>query len=116
MKNYQELASRTLIESPDFKLTDNEIMLSWCVIGLCGEVGEIAETVKHRTFHRENGGILDTENIEEEIGDLMWYVAAICSIAGISLEEAMKKNINKLMIRYPDGYNQKDSKLRKDKS
>jgi hypothetical protein len=50
---YQELASRTLIDVPDFSITDDQVMLAWNVIGLCGEAGEVAEHVKKGVFHQQ---------------------------------------------------------------
>lgn len=43
---YQQLAARTLIEGPDFYITDKDIMIIWNAIGLAGEAGEVCELVK----------------------------------------------------------------------
>ena len=112
---YQKLASRTLIEKPDQPLTDLETMIVWNLIGLCGEAGELAEMIKHRIFHRHENGEIDIENLMEELGDLLWYVAAICTETGVSLEKVMEFNITKLKKRYPNGYNIEDSIKRADK-
>ena len=50
-REYQLLAARTLIDAPDFQLTDEQVMIAWNVIGLAGEAGEVAETVKKGIFH-----------------------------------------------------------------
>jgi len=115
-KEYQALASRTLINKPENPLTDLETMIVWNLVGLCGEAGELAETIKHRVFHRHQNGEIDIENLTEEIGDLMWYIAAICTKTGVSLEKAMETNITKLKKRYPNGYNTEDSMARADKA
>ena len=43
---YQRAAARTLIDGPDAEYTGAEIMLVWNAIGLAGEAGEVADTVK----------------------------------------------------------------------
>jgi NTP pyrophosphatase (non-canonical NTP hydrolase) len=103
---YQELASRTLIDKPDFELTINEIMLVWNALGLAGEAGEVANTIKKSVFHRHG---INTETIMEELGDVLWYISAICTKLNISLEDVMKNNVGKLKSRYPNGYSSEDS-------
>jgi hypothetical protein len=34
----------------------------------------------------------------------MWYAAALATEFGISFEEIMQHNVDKLKARYPDGY------------
>lgn len=34
----------------------------------------------------------------------MWYVAMICEACGFSLDDVMQTNIDKLIARYPDGF------------
>lgn len=100
-ETYQQLAARTLIKEPDFQITPEQVMISWNAIGLAGEAGEVAELVKKGIYHQQG---IDTEKIEKELGDVLWYVAALCTKLGLSMEAVMERNIQKLMKRYPEGY------------
>lgn len=109
--DYQYLASRTLIDRPGFDISDDEIMIIWNALGLAGEAGEVAETVKKGIFHQHG---LDKERIAKELGDCMWYIAALCTKLDLDMNEVMAANIEKLRVRYPDGYSSKDSVSRID--
>lgn len=109
--HYQALAARTLIDRPDFAVTDDQLMIAWNAIGLAGEAGEIMELVKKGIFHQHG---LDTEKMHKELGDLLWYVAALCTKLGFSMDDIMIANIEKLRTRYPNGYNSQDSQRRAD--
>ncbi len=109
--HYQALAARTLIDRPDFAITDDQLMIAWNAIGLAGEAGEIMELVKKGIFHQHG---LDTEKMHKELGDLLWYVAALCTKLGFSMDAVMQANIEKLRTRYPNGYNSQDSQRRVD--
>ncbi|MEO1477765.1 MAG: nucleoside triphosphate pyrophosphohydrolase family protein [Bacteroidota bacterium] len=98
---YQELASRTLLGAPDFEITDAQVMISWNALGLAGEAGEVADLIKKQIYHQHG---LDREALKKELGDVLWYVAALCSDLGLSLDEVMRANIEKLNARFPDGY------------
>lgn len=108
---YQELAKRTLIDKPDFVLTDTEAMIIWCTIGLTGEAGEVAELIKKGILHQHG---LDRAALKKEIGDTLWYIAGLCSKLNFDMDEIMQANINKLLERYPDGFSPEDSKRRVD--
>jgi NTP pyrophosphatase (non-canonical NTP hydrolase) len=110
---YQELASRTLIDAPDFYISPDEIMFVWNAIGLAGEAGEVADLAKKNVFHRHE---LDMARLEKELGDCLWYIAAICTKFDLRMSEIMALNIEKLKIRYPNGYNSTDSIARIDTS
>ena len=71
------------------------------VTGLSDEVGELNSAVKK---HVEYGKPLDVVNVKEEIGDCIWRISQICQAIGYSIEQAMIHNIEKLKIRYPDGF------------
>jgi len=103
---YQELAARTLIDEPDSEYSPEQIMLVWNAIGLAGEAGEVAEHVKKGVFHQHG---IDREKMIKELGDVMWYVAALCTKLDVELGDVMDRNIDKLLMRYPDGYNAQDS-------
>lgn len=109
--DYQYLASRTLIDRPDFEISDEEIMIVWNALGLAGEAGEVAESIKKGIFHQHG---LDHEKLKKELGDVCWYIAALCTKLDLDLNEVMAANIEKLRIRYPDGYKPADSVARVD--
>ena len=108
-KTFQELAARTLLTKPDCNLSDNDIMLIWNAIGLAGESGEVCENIKKSIFHQHG---LNKEKLAEELGDVLWYAAALATRAGLDLNTIMEQNINKLKQRYPNGYTSEDSKNR----
>lgn len=109
--DYQLLAARTLIERPDFTITDEHVMLIWNAIGLGGESGELLEHIKKGVFHQHG---LDSAYIVKELGDILWYVAAIATTLGLDLGDIMEQNIAKLQQRYPDGYSPEASQRRVD--
>jgi len=77
--------------------------LSYASLGL-GEAGEVQGKVKK--IIRDAGGILtdDTKKeISKELGDILWYVAAICSELGISMNDVAEQNIEKLFSRKERG-------------
>lgn len=109
---YQKLAARTLISKPGFNISDVEIMAVWDAIGLAGEAGEVADHIKKGIFHQHG---IDFPKLRKEIGDTLWYAAALCTTLGLDLSEIMQENIDKLKVRYPDGFNSEDSIRRVDK-
>lgn len=108
---YQALAGRTLIAAPDFQITDEQVMLVWCATGLAGETGEVMEHIKKGVFHQHG---INRDQLRKELGDVLWYVAGLCSILGLDLDDVMRANIDKLKARYPDGWNHQQSINRED--
>jgi len=109
--DYQKLASRTLVSGPDFELTDQEFMALWGAIGLAGEAGEVADSLKKGILHRHG---VDVQKLKKELGDVCWYLASICTVYDLSLSDVMQTNVEKLLSRYPNGYNPEDSIKRVD--
>jgi NTP pyrophosphatase (non-canonical NTP hydrolase) len=108
---YQILASRMLVDEPPTPVTPQEIMILWNAIGAAGEAGELANMIKKGILHRHG---VDPEKIRDEIGDVLWYLAGLCTQFGFTLGDAMESNIAKLKKRYPDGFSEQDSKLREE--
>lgn len=74
------------------------------VLGLCGEAGEVSEKIKK--VIRDFGGVMSDEQKEEikkELGDVLWYVSAISSELGFTMEEVALKNLEKLGKRAEEG-------------
>ncbi len=69
-------------------------------LGLAGEVGELLNKVKK--IARDNAKF-SKEDIEGEIGDVLWYLSQLCTEFDISLEEAAKHNLEKLKSRKERG-------------
>jgi NTP pyrophosphatase (non-canonical NTP hydrolase) len=109
--DYQILAVRTLQISP--KLSEPENQLVYLALGLVGESGELADTIKKVAYHKHQFNAPETLL---EIGDVCWYLACICEVLHINLSCVMEHNIEKLRKRYPNGYNPEDSQRRADKN
>ena len=83
-------------------------------IGISAEGGEFAEIVKKCIFQ---GKPMDDDaqyHMKRELGDIMWYIAHACIALGISLEDVLDTNIQKLEARYPDGFEAFRSEHRKE--
>lgn len=109
--DYQRAAARTLIDGSDRALTGDDLMAVWTALGLAGEAGEVAERVKKGILH---GHGLDVVALAVELGDVLWYVAGLATVAGIDLGQIMTNNVAKLHARYPDGFTSADSIARRD--
>lgn len=111
VKDYQYQAARTLIGAPDAEYTPDQVMLVWNALGLAGEAGEVADTIKKAVFHQHG---LNRDVLIKELGDVLWYVAALCTKIDVDMSEVMERNIAKLRLRYPSGYSSADSQARRD--
>lgn len=87
--------------------------LAHTALGLTGEAGEFADAVKKHLIY---GKPLDTVNLKEELGDLLWYVALGAETLGVSMGELAQQNIDKLKKRYPEKYTDEHASLRLDKA
>jgi NTP pyrophosphatase (non-canonical NTP hydrolase) len=72
-------------------------------LGLTGEAGEVADSIKKVIFH---GHKMDRDGLVKELGDVCWYLALLCHAIDVPLEEVMSQNIEKLKKRYPDGFSE----------
>lgn len=99
-KTYQECALRTMADQEVIlkRVSTTDMQLINGVVGLANEVGELADALKK---HVEYGKPRDRENIKEEVGDCFWRLRQICDAVGLTFEECMQANIEKLKIRYP---------------
>ena len=62
-------------------------------LGLVGEAGEIAEKLK-KSFR--DGAVLDKQGMLKELGDVLFYVAALSNFYGSSLRVVAEMNREKL--------------------
>jgi NTP pyrophosphatase (non-canonical NTP hydrolase) len=74
------------------------------ILGLAGEAGEIAN--KYKKVLRDDEGKLTDEKREaliDELGDVLWYCAALARDLGTDLEQVARKNLSKLGERLAKG-------------
>lgn len=95
--DYQNEAKRTL--SSNYSNQRDGLTLG--ALGLGGESGEAIDLIKKHLFHAQP---LDREKLRKELGDVLWYLAAIATVSGFSLDEVAAANVAKLRARYPDGF------------
>lgn len=82
-----------------------------CALGLVGEAGEVAELVKKEFAY---GKEYDENEMDNELGDVLFYLVAMAQQNGVWLDEIMEKNVAKLQQRYPKGYTDADAIARVD--
>jgi len=72
-------------------------------VGINAEGGEFLEIIKKMVFQGKPWNTDNREHLIIELGDIMWYVAQACNALGITMDEVVTTNVNKLMKRYPGG-------------
>ena len=75
-----------------------------CVLGVNEEAGEVAGKVKKwlRGDYKENAEQFRNE-IQKELGDLLWYTAMLHNIYDMDMAETMTQNVTKLLDRKERG-------------
>lgn len=99
LSDYQDRALSTRAGD----LPQKEAIAIWA-LGLAGESGEVADIVKKHIGHGHPLDNASLEKIAEELGDVLWYVAAMASHLGFDLNEIAALNLEKLQRRYPGGF------------
>ena len=72
-------------------------------IGVGAEGGEFAEIVKKITFQGKPYDDASREHMIVELGDVMWYIAQACMSLGVTIDDLVIRNVQKLSARYPEG-------------
>lgn len=92
---YQNLAARTINQNLTPKGQEHH-----AIYGMCGEIGEL-QSLYQKTYQ---GHVFDESHAKKELGDLLWFIAEYCTAMGWAIEDIMELNIEKLRVRYPDGF------------
>lgn len=96
MRDYQENARRTASEHES-----RDLAIAAYAMGLAGEVGEMVDLLKKHLFH---GLPVNQNKLKSEAGDVLWYLANLCSKMGLDMDEVAEGNLVKLRQRYPNGF------------
>jgi NTP pyrophosphatase (non-canonical NTP hydrolase) len=73
-------------------------------LGLASEAGEVAGKVKK--IFRDKGGVIgeaEHEALKGELGDVLWYLAQVCTELDLSLDDVAGHNLEKLFSRLERG-------------
>ena len=90
------------LSSLDGKGANIERLLT-AAVGISAEGGEFMEIVKKMVFQGKPWNDDNREHLIIELGDVMWYVMQACMALGVSLDEVVEGNVEKLKKRYPGG-------------
>lgn len=80
--------------------------------GMSAETGEFLEIVKKMQWQ---GKPLDDANhlhLKKELGDLFFYAMVACTALGVTADEVIQMNKDKLSGRYKDGFTVNESENR----
>ncbi len=80
-----------------FKQQEATVMVLHAALGVCSEAGELGDAIKKHAIY---GKPLDRANLVEELGDLRFFMEAVCNMFDISDQEVLQGNANKLATRY----------------
>lgn len=98
MSEYQRDANNTAIYPDSHKVI-------YPALGLAGEAGEVANKVKklYRDGYDQETYEQKKMEIASEIGDVLWYCAALARDIGFDLNSVAAENISKLRSRKKRG-------------
>jgi len=94
---YQNEAAQTAVYSDNSKII-------YPALGLSNEAGEVLGKIKK--VLRDNNGVYSPANVVEigkEIGDVLWYIAALSRDLGLDMNAIAENNIAKLKDRMNRG-------------
>lgn len=69
------------------------------VLGIVGEAGDLATLFKKKLRDGDSFTVYP-QQCAEELGDILWYVATLCTKLGFSLEEIAANNLSKTKSRW----------------
>jgi NTP pyrophosphatase (non-canonical NTP hydrolase) len=95
------------------QLTPLQASMMHMAVGISGEAGELLDAIKKHSIYQKP---LDFDNVKEEAGDILFYLTGLLNDVGITLNECIEANREKLSKRYPNKcYSNADAIKRADK-
>lgn len=77
--------------------------LVYLALGLAGEAGEVVDEIKKLTGHSNQDQSVRKKNIELELGDVFFHIIRLIDFFGLTPEQIIKSNQEKLQKRYYSG-------------
>jgi len=86
--------------------TGDPTAISYVILALCGEAGELAGKWK-KMLRGDHGEVALTPEfratMEQEVGDVTWYLARVCEELGLDFGIVAQANLDKLASRKTRG-------------
>ena len=99
-RHYEEVVAPTWNYAG--KIHDRDGHWSNAALGLAGEAGEVADIIKKMLYHAPKDR---REELKLELGDVFYYLNQIMALSGLSLQEILEANKDKLFARHKDRVN-----------
>lgn len=112
-EDHAALVKRTCKPGIAIVLVASEAHAVHMALGIAGEAGELVDAIKKHAIYSKP---LDVENVVEELGDIEWYMEGLRAALGITREQVLQHNVDKLNKRYPQQYSDADAQKRADKA
>lgn len=93
---YQNKTEETAIYPDGERIEGVPVSVLYTSLGLAGESGEIAEKIK-KAIREDEENYLD--QVEDELGDVLWYLARLADELDVDLSEVAEGNLDKLFDR-----------------
>ena len=90
------------MQAKEFAIYPERMKITYPALGLAGEAGEVADKVK-KIYRDRRDDARFKGDIAKEIGDVLWYCAALADDLGYSLQQIAEMNIYKLQCRMNKG-------------
>ncbi len=81
-------------------------------VGMTAEAGEFDEIVKKMIFQGKPLNEANVTHLKKELGDLFFYTMVACTALGVTADEVIEMNKDKLNERFKDGFTVKESENR----
>ncbi len=86
------------------QLGGNYSRLDNAIAGLAGESGEVADLWKKVKYHSLAYDEETRNNFKKELGDVCWYLFQTAYALGMSMDEIIDGNMDKLKKRHVNGF------------
>jgi len=80
-------------------LIDRQMVLPVLALGLAGESGEVCDKLKKIIRIGSSPKAMDKDGILKELGDVLWYLTSITDELGLTMDEVINRNVEKIQGR-----------------
>lgn len=92
---FDEYQTEAYVMIPEHENMKDEVV-NW-LVGLSEETGEVMGVMKHHLWGKED---IQLKELAKEIGDVLWYLQALCSVYHLDMGVCAELNLRKLQHRH----------------